>query len=110
MAGLNETAVTTPRAFSLISVSPSVVSYPLAGPTGGNAGDRLQRLVFNVQNPNNASILLFDGGEEYEAILPGPNIPVGPMQIELGVYSMLGGWSVMAGGGILSCLAIGSFS
>ena len=110
MAGLNETAVTTPRAFSLVNVSSTVPAYPLAGPTGGNAGDRLQRLAYTVVSPSMASLIIFDGGEEYEILVPGPNVPYGPGQIELGIYSTLGAWSVNAGAGIINCAAIGSFS
>jgi hypothetical protein len=109
-AGLNETAVTTPRGFSVVSVSPTVPAYPLSGPTGGNAGDRIQRIIYTVINPTMASIVLFDGGEEFDLMLPNTNTPYGPGQIELGIYSNIGAWAINAGAGLVNCQVVGSFS
>lgn len=108
---IGEVAVSTQRGFFLRTVPGSQQAYILSRAVGGSgaAGDRVQRLILNITNPNAAGVTLVDSANEFPIVTPGPNVALGPMIVELGVYSQFGPWALRTGGGVTATV-VGEFS
>lgn len=97
--------------FSIRQCGSNTVTPMQGGQIGatGNAGDRLQRLIVQIANPNSSLVSILDQNTEYTLVAPGALVPGGPLFIELGIYSMNGPWSVRLGQGC-TATAVGRFS
>jgi len=108
---INEKNPVSQAGFQIRNAAPGAVQPMFGNAVGaaGSIGDRIQRLIVNIANPSVANLSILDGNVEYPLIVPSALVTPGPMQFELGIYSVYGPWSVRCGAGV-SAVAIGSFS
>lgn len=76
----------------------------------GAAGDLLQRLIISVATAATGTVSIQDGADTATLILPdSPGGGVGVYQVELGIASRSGAWSVTTGAGS-TVVAVGLFT
>jgi hypothetical protein len=77
------------------------------GPTGGQKGDIITRLVVTVNALVGSSVILIDDAKSYTIV--AENTPIGVYVINMDAASLKGAWSMKTGLGV-SVMAIGQFT